>query len=143
MTIHQLSVFIENQSGTLIKVLELLKEADIQLIAVSIADTTEYGIFRVVCCEPMRAYEALKAAGIAVAISEIFAIEMDNTPGSAADVIKSFSQRGVSIAYLYSFVLNGKGVLIFRTDNSELANSIAREQKLKLLSDDDLVGLNS
>jgi hypothetical protein len=60
MTIQQLSVFIENKSGTLQKVLNLLKEAGIQLIASTIADTVEYGIYRIICSEPKRAYETLK-----------------------------------------------------------------------------------
>ncbi|MCR1858941.1 amino acid-binding protein, partial [Phocaeicola vulgatus] len=63
MTIQQLSVFIENKSGTLQKVLNLLKEAGIQLIASTIADTVEYGIYRIICSEPKRAYETLKEAG--------------------------------------------------------------------------------
>ena len=67
MTIQQLSVFIENKSGTLQKVLNLLKEAGIQLIASTIADTVEYGIYRIICSEPNRAYETQKAAGISVA----------------------------------------------------------------------------
>lgn len=60
MTIHQLSVFIENKSGTLLKVLTLLKEANIQLIASTISDTVEYGIYRIICSEPQRAYDTLK-----------------------------------------------------------------------------------
>ena len=63
MTIQQLSVFIENKSGTLQKVLNLLKEAGIQLIASTIADTVEYGIYRIICSEPKRAHETLKEAG--------------------------------------------------------------------------------
>ena len=65
MTVHQLSVFIENKSGTLLRVLELLKEAKIQLIASTISDTVEYGIYRIICSEPMRAYETLRQAGFA------------------------------------------------------------------------------
>lgn len=87
MTIQQLSVFIENKSGTLQRVLNLLKEAGIQLIASTIADTVEYGIYRIICSEPKRAYETLKEAGISVALSDVFAITLDNQPGRAADAI--------------------------------------------------------
>ena len=87
MTISQLSIFIENKSGTLLQVLNLLKEAGISLIASNIADTVEYGICRIICGEPARAYSVLKEAGIAVALSEVFAIEMDNEVGSAAKAI--------------------------------------------------------
>ena len=65
MTIHQLSIFIENRSGTLVKVLQVLKQAQIQIIASTIADTAEYGIYRLICSEPIRAYEELKKAGVA------------------------------------------------------------------------------
>ena len=80
MTIHQLSVFVENKSGTLLQVLELFKEAGIQLIASTISDTVEYGIYRIICSEPQRAYDTLKQAGISVSMSEVFAITLDNTP---------------------------------------------------------------
>ena len=77
MTINQLSIFIENRSGTLIKVLEVLKQSGIQIIASTIADTAEYGIYRLICSEPLRAFEELKKAGVAVAQSDVFAIELD------------------------------------------------------------------
>ena len=70
MTIQQLSVFIENKSGTLQKVLNLLKEAGIQLIASTIADTVEYGIYRIICSEPKRAYETLKEASSLCRLSD-------------------------------------------------------------------------
>ena len=138
MTIHQLSVFIENKSGTLVKVLQLLKEDGIQLIASTIADTAEYGICRIICSEPVRAYGVLKDAGIAVALADVFALELDNTPGSAADAIEIFSKENISIAYLYSFLLNGKGVLIFRTDNAERAREVIILNKLKFIAEKDL-----
>ena len=100
MTIHQLSVFIENKSGTLVKVLNLLKEVGIQLIAITIADTSEYGICRIICSEPAKAFETLKEAGIAVSLCEVFAIELDDEPGRAAEAIDIFAREGISIAYL-------------------------------------------
>lgn len=124
MTIQQLSVFIENKSGTLQKVLNLLKEAGIQLIASTIADTVEYGIYRIICSEPKRAYETLKEAGISVALSDVFAITLDNQPGRAADAITIFSEAQIGITYLYSFLLGNKGILIFRTDNPDRAREV-------------------
>ena len=100
MTIHQLSIFIENRSGTLIKVLEVLKQSGIQIIASTIADTAEYGIYRLICSEPQRAFEELKKAGVAVALSDVFAVELDNQPGRAADAIEIFSKADISIAYM-------------------------------------------
>ena len=102
MTINQLSIFIENRSGTLIKVLEVLKQTGIQIVASTIADTAEYGIYRLICSEPLRAYEELKKAGVAVALSDVFAIELDNEPGRAADAIETFSKAGISISSRYA-----------------------------------------
>ncbi len=135
MTVHQLSVFVENKSGTLLQVLELLKEANIQLIASTISDTVEYGIYRIICSEPMRAYETLKQAGISANLSEVFAIMLDNRPGRAADAIRSFSEAGIDISYLYSFLLSGKGILVFRTDNPELARKVILEKKLDFIEE--------
>ena len=138
MTINQLSIFIENRSGTLIKVLEVLKQSGIQIIASTIADTAEYGIYRLICSEPMRAFEELKKAGIAVALSDVFAIELDNQPGRAADAIETFSTAGISIVYMYSFLLGGKGILIFRTDNAERARKTILDNDLKFIAEEDL-----
>lgn len=138
MTINQLSIFIENKSGTLVKVLKLLKQEGIQLIASTIADTAEYGICRIICSEPARAYEALKNAGVAASLCEVFAIELDDEPGRAADAIELFANAGISIAYLYSFLLNGKGVLVFRTDNYDLASEVILKNKLKTIPEKDL-----
>jgi hypothetical protein len=131
MTINQLSIFIENRSGTLIKVLEALKDAKIQIIASTIADTAEYGIYRLICSEPTRACECLKQAGVAVALSDVFAIELDNEPGRAADAVQAFSKAGISITYMYSFLLRGKGILVFRTDNNEHAAQVIEQDNLR------------
>lgn len=138
MTIKQLSIFLENRSGTLSKVLEQIKKSQIQLIAITIADTAEYGILRIICNEPTRAYEELKQAGVAVALSDVFAIELDNEPGRAADAISLFSDAGISVAYLYSFLFNGKGILIFRTDNTDEARETIILNNLKFVSESDL-----
>ena len=138
MTIHQLSVFIENKSGTLVKVLKLLKEEGIQIIASTIADTAEYGICRIICSEPTRAFGVLKSAGVAVTLTEVFAVQLDDVPGRAADAIEIFSAAGISIAYLYSFLLGGKGVLIFRTDNAAKAREVILANKLNVVPEQDL-----
>ena len=141
MTIPQLSIFIENRSGTLIKVLDALKEANIQIIASTIADTAEYGIYRLICSEPMRAYEELKKADVAVALSDVFAIEIDDKPGRAAEAVKVFSEAGISITYMYSFLLRGKGILIFRTDDGEKAISVINANNLKSIDESALTQL--
>ena len=141
MTIQQLSVFIENKSGTLEKVLFLLKDANIQLIASTIADTVEYGIYRIICSEPTRAYQTLIDANISVALSDVFAITLDNEVGRAAEAIHIFSQAGIGINYLYSFMLAGKGILVFRTDNAEKTREVIILNKMSFIAEKDLFKL--
>ena len=141
MTVQQLSVFIENKAGTLLKVLELLKEAKIQLIASTIADTVEYGIFRFICSEPMRANNTLKEANISVALSDVFALTLDIQVGRAADAIKLFSDAKIGITYMYSFLLGDKGILIFRTDNPDRAREVIILNNLSFVADKDLSSL--
>lgn len=136
MTIKQLSIFIENKGGTLIKVLDLLSKAGIQIIASTVADTKDYGIYRVLTNNPAQAYLILKDAGINVQLSEVFALSIDDQPGRAAETIKEISDAGVSILYLYSFLWKGKGVLVFRADQSEKAKESIMLNKLTFLTEE-------
>jgi hypothetical protein len=138
MTIRQVSIFIENQSGTLQKVLELIKRSQIQIIASTIADTADYGIYRIICNEPDRACLELKEAGVAVTISNVFAVELDNRPGGAADVVARFSEAGVGITYMYAFVIEGRGILIFRTNQVEEAEKVIAANGLHALTESEL-----
>lgn len=141
MTIQQLSIFIENKAGTLLTVLQTLKSAGIQLIASTIADTVDYGIYRIICSEPMRAYGELKAAGVSVAISDVFALTLDNQVGRAADAVAIFSEAGIGITYMYSFLLGEKGILVFRTDQPELTRETIILNNLSFVEEKDLFTL--
>lgn len=137
MTIKQLSIFIENKGGTLINVLDLLSKAGIQIIASTIADTKDYGIYRVLCDNPAQAYIILKEAGINVQLSDVIALSIDDVPGRAAAAVKLISEAGVSILYLYSFLWKSKGVLVFRTDQSEKAKETIMLNKMNFLTEED------
>ena len=125
-------------SSKQLKVLKILKEANIQIVASTIADTAEYGIYRLICSEPLRAYEELKNGGVAVALSNVFALELDDEPGRCADAVETFSQTGSSIAYMYTFLLNGKGIMVFRTENAEEAEKVIIDNKLRYIQEPDL-----
>ena len=137
MTIKQLSIFIENKGGTLIKVLDLLSKAGIQIIASTVADTKDYGIYRVLTNNSAQAYLTLKEEGINVQLSDVFALSIDDQPGRAAEAIKEISDANVSILYLYSFLWQGKGVLVFRADQSEKAKEAIMLNKLSFLTEED------
>ena len=108
MTIHQLSVFLENKPGTLDEILNILKSANVQIIASTISDTVEYGIYRVITNEPYKALEALKTKNITANLSDVFAISLDNKVGKASDVISLFTKAGVNFEYLYSYKHSSK-----------------------------------
>ena len=137
MTIKQLSIFIENKSGTLIKVLDMLSKANIQIIASTIADTKDYGIYRLLTNDSAQAYLILKESGLNVQLSDVIALSIDDEPGRAANAVKQISDAGVSILYLYSFVWKGKGVLVFRTDQSEKAKETIMLNKFSFLTEKD------
>ena len=131
MTIKQLSIFIENKSGTLIKVLDMLSKAGIQIVASTVADTQEYGIFRVICDNPAKAYLLLKEEGINLQLTDVFALYVDDKPGAAAETLKILSNAGIAISYIYTFLLNGQGVLVFRTSDMDKTNEVIALNKLK------------
>jgi hypothetical protein len=137
MTIKQLSIFIENKEGTLTKVLDLLSKAGIQIIASTIADTKDYGIYRVLCNKPTQAYLILKENGINVQLADVIALSIDDVPGRAAEAVKTLSSVGVNILYLYSFLWKGKGVLVLRTDNSSIAHETIIINKMSFLTEAD------
>ena len=130
MTIKQLSIFIENKGGTLIKVLDMLSKAGIQIIASTVADTQEYGIFRVLCDNPAKAYLLLKEEGINLQLTDVFALYVDDKPGAAAETLKTLSNAGIVISYIYTFLINGKGVLVFRTSDMDKTNEVIALNKL-------------
>lgn len=135
--LKQLSIFIENKSGTLIKVLDLLSNASIQIIASTIADTKDYGIYRVLCSAPSEAFAILKENGINVQLAEVMAIAIDDKPGRAAMAISALSGAGVDILYMYSFLWQGRGVLVMRVDEGRKAMEVIAENELDLLGEND------
>lgn len=142
MTIHQLSVFLENKKGTLLNVLNVLKETGIQIVASTIADTQEYGIYRIICSDSSRAYLLLKEAGVSVTLSDVFAVELDNRPGCAADALSIFADANINLNYMYSFLLDGKGILVFRTNDTEKARELIILNQMRFVSEVDLKNLN-
>ena len=133
----QLSIFIENKGGTLIKVLNILSKAKIQIIASTVADTKDYGIYRVLCDKQEEAFIALKEGGINVQMTEVQAIAVNDTPGEAAKAVQALSEAGVSILYMYSFLWKSNGVLVFRTDNTAQTEEIIKSNNMTILTEKD------
>ena len=127
----QLSIFIENKRGTLLTVLNALKGAGIQIIASNISDTQDFGIYRIICDDPERAFIVLKEQGITATITDVFAIQLEDKPGEAARVLALFAEADISIAYMYSFLLSGKGILVFRSSDTEKTKQVIKEKSLQ------------
>ncbi len=127
----QLSIFIENKRGTLLTVLNALKGAGIQIIASTISDTQDFGIYRIICDDPERAFIVLKEQGITATLTDVFAIQLEDKPGEAARVLALFAEADISIAYMYSFLLSGKGILVFRTSDTERTKQVINEKGLQ------------
>ncbi|MBR4306379.1 MAG: amino acid-binding protein [Bacteroidaceae bacterium] len=131
MPMKQLSIFIENKQGTLLTVLNVLKNANIQIIASTISDTQDFGIYRIICDDPERAYVVLGEQGVSVTLTEVFAIQLEDKPGEAARVLALFAEADISIAYMYSFLLSGKGILVFRSSDTEKTKQVIADKSLQ------------
>jgi hypothetical protein len=141
MTVHQISVFLENKYGKLCEILTLLGNANIKIIAATVADTSEYGILRLIVTEPEKAYSILKHNRVGANLTDVLAIAADSAAGSFAKVFTCFMQAGLSVEYMYCFSLNGRSILILRTNNREMAREVIRRHELDYISENDLVNL--
>ena len=121
MKIKQISIFLENSSGRLAEVTRVLKDGGVNLRAIMIADTADFGILRVIVDDPDRAIDILKKAQFTTKTTDVLAVTLPDKVGSLADVLSLFEKNGVNIEYLYA-ALDKAGetaVVIIRTDDLE------------------------
>ena len=123
MKIHQLSMFLENKPGRLSEPCRLLADADINILTLSLADTQQFGILRLIVKDWERAKEVLERAGAVVNITEVVATEVEDKPGGLTKILEVIEQAGLNIEYMYAFTVRSddKAVLVFRFDNPDLA----------------------
>lgn len=126
ITIQQLSVFLENKPGRLCAATDALAKGGINISALTLADSTEFGILRLIVDCPDRAGEILRESGVVVRITEVLAIPMNDTPGSAGDILHLLSEAGLNIEYMYVCVgrVSGMPIMVIRTDDTERATDI-------------------
>jgi len=136
MTISQISVFLENNAGRLGEVTKVLAQAGINLRAISIADTADFGILRLIVDNNDEALKALKDANFTTRVSEVAAVEIEDTPGSLARVMELFQKSKVNIEYLYASLegKTGKAVVIFKLEDHKKGLDILKENGLSMVT---------
>ncbi len=127
-TVRQLSVFLENKPGRLCAATDTLAKEGIDIRALTLADTTEFGVLRLLVDDPDRARDVLKESGVVVRITEVMAVAMNDAPGGAGDILHILSGAGLNIEYMYVCVgyVSGKPIMVVRTDDTATAGEILR-----------------
>jgi hypothetical protein len=138
MIIPQLSVFLENKSGRLTEVLEVLGEENIRITALSVADTAEFGILRLIVSDPEKARELLKKHSFTVNQSEVISVMAPNEAKYYAKVLKILSDQDISVEYTYAFSVGNKSIIILRCTNTDEAIKALKSHEMELLKASDL-----
>ena len=139
MTVNQISIFLENKYGKLNEILALLGKEHIRIIAASVADTSEFGILRLIVSDSQKAFKILKANNVSANLTDVLAIITSSDAESYSKTLQAFTQAGISIEYMYSFAIHEKAVLILRTNNRESAREVIRRNNMAHLSENDLM----
>jgi hypothetical protein len=138
MIIHQLSVFLENRTGRLTEVLEVLGQENIRITALSVADTSEFGILRLIVSDPEKAKDVLKQQLFTVNITEVISVMAPDEARYYAKVLKILSDIDISVEYTYAFTTGKKSVIILRCSNNDKAIKALKEHEMELLRASDL-----
>ncbi len=136
MKVKQISVFLENTTGRLAEVTKVLGEGGVNLRAISIADTADFGILRLIVGTPEKTMDLLKNAGFTAKITEVIGVLVDDQPGGLMKIMDIFNDEGVNIEYLYSSLINteGSAVVIFRVEDIDHGLKIVEKSGLKAIA---------
>jgi len=135
MKLHQLSLFMENKPGQLVAPARVLANAGINIVTLSLADTQQFGILRLIVKDWQKAKAAMEASGSVVNVTEVVAIEVADRPGGLADVLAIFDANGINVEYMYAFTF-GRGdraVLIFRFEDPDMAIKILQTKGVNVI----------
>ncbi len=136
MFIEQISIFVENQEGRLAEVTAILRDADVNIRALSLADTTDFGVLRLIVSDNDRAEQALKKEGFKVGRTKVMAVEVDDRPGGLNKVLDPLWENEVNVEYMYAFA-NPKcdnAVMVFRFHDYEKALKILKQKNIRIIS---------
>ena len=143
MTIEQLSVFIENKPGKLVEALEAISGAGVDLRALSLADTADFGILRVIVDKPAVALKALQDAEYLVKSSEVIPVSVGDKPGGLAAVLRILADSGVNVEYAYAFVAHSsdRAYVVLRVEDNNAAEKVLSENGLTMLSTEEMYNM--
>lgn len=129
MIIKQISIFVENKPGRLAEITEIIAKNDINIRALSVADTTHFGILRIIVDDPDRVQRVLKEAGLTVSITSVITAAINDRPGGLAEVLKLFAAHDIQIEYMYAFIAKSENeaYVVMRIENEEEAVKLLRE----------------
>ena len=137
MLIKQISIFVENKPGRLSEITEVIAEAGIDIRALSIADTTDFGILRLIVDKPTEAEAALKKAGITVSVTNVIAIGIDDKSGSFNAAVKVLATNSIDVEYMYAFISRDtkKAYVILRVSDNDMACDVLTKAGIEILSE--------
>ncbi len=135
MHAEQISVFLENKAGRLCEVTGVLAEAQVNIRALALADTSDFGVLRLIVDDTEKAKTALKTAGFTVGKTEVLAVEVPDRPGGLHEILDLLQSAGINVEYMYAFVnVTGENaVMIFRFDETEKAITTLQEKGFRIL----------
>jgi hypothetical protein len=143
MKLKQTSVFLENRKGRLWKAISTLREAEINIRALSIADTSEFGILRMIVPDPDKAKEVLEENTFVVKTNEVIGVEIPDQPGGLDGILEILTKADINVEYLYAFVEKkaDQAIVVLRTENIDSGIKALKEGGANLLSPEELYGL--
>ena len=133
----QISVFLENKAGRLAHVTRVLGDAQVNIRALSIADTSDFGILRLIVNDPDKAYRIMKEQGFTVSQTEVIAVLLPDRPGSLASVLERMAEENINIEYLYAFLgtKDGDALIIFKVEDMERAKEAFDKQGIRFIDE--------
>lgn len=141
MKVDQISIFLENRIGRLGEITGILAEANINIKALSLADTSEFGILRLIVDDSDAAQTVLKENGVTVGRTNVVAVEVSHSPGGLNAILNLLQSRGINVEYMYGFPYRQEdAIMIFRFDRSELAVEILQQNGVRIFSGEELCG---
>ena len=143
MLAKQLTVFIENRTGRLCEVLNVLKQNKVNILSLSLADTTEYGLLRLIVDQPALGKEKLTENGFSSLLSQVSIIKIPHKAGSLQELLKAIEEGGVNIEYMYGLSIEGEeAYVVLKASDAEKIETIFSAYEITTVTDEHLHGLN-